>query len=147
METLELYSEMEVMRFQKKVSYRMEVDPEIETDTIEIPPLLIQPFAENAVWHGLMHKEAGGTITVTVAQPALDLLRITITDDGIGRERAAELKSKSAVRQKSLGMKVTEDRIALINQLYHTRAWVEVTDLKDASGQATGTRVMVEIQV
>ena len=145
LETLRLYIEMEVMRFGGKVSYRIDIAPGIAQDYLEIPPLLLQPFVENSIWHGLMHKDAGGTVQVSITQPDERLLRAEITDDGIGRQRAAEFKSKSATKTKSFGMKVTAERIALINQLYQTHARVDIQDLTDEAGVATGTRVIVEI--
>lgn len=147
LETLRLYIEMEAMRFQQKVHYAINVAPDVDTDTIQIPPLLVQPFVENAIWHGLMHKEAGGQVIIEVTQPLENMLRITITDDGVGREKAAEYKSKSATKHKSFGMKVTTERIELINQLYQTNTSVEINDLKDNRGRAAGTEVIVEIPV
>ncbi len=115
LESLRLYIEMEAMRFKEKLQYS--ITENIDTSYTEIPPLLIQPYVENAIWHGLMHKESGGNLHVVVDKgDADDLIKISITDDGIGRAKAAELKSKSAVKQKSFGMRVTSERIALINQ-------------------------------
>ena len=147
LETLRLYLDMEAMRFGQKVHYEISIIDFIDADDIQIPPLLLQPFVENAIWHGLMHKDEGGTVRVVVAQPRPDYLCITITDDGVGRAKAAEYKSKSATKSKSFGLKMTADRIALINQLYHTQTQVQVDDLTDAQGRATGTRVVVEIPV
>ena len=145
LETLKLYIEMEAMRFQQKVQYSILIDGLIDTESVQIPPLLLQPFVENAIWHGLMHKEEGGTVTVSVQQPQPDCLRVQITDDGVGRAKAAEYKSKSATKSKSLGMKLTADRIELINQLYQTQTHITITDLTNATGQPTGTRVIIEI--
>jgi sensor histidine kinase YesM len=109
--------------------------------------MLLQPFVENAIWHGLMQKEGEGTITVEIAMSNEQLsvnneqlLKITITDHGIGREKASELKSKSATH-KSHGLKVTSRRIEMMNKLNSTGAQVNIVDLKDGQGNATGTRV------
>ena len=147
LETLRLYMDMEAMRFGQKVHYAIVVADSVDVEAIEIPPLLLQPFVENAIWHGLMHKDDGGHVQINVAQPTPDRLRIAITDDGVGRAKAGEYKSKSATKHKSFGLKLTADRIALINQLYHTQAQVAVEDLMDASGQPCGTRVVVDIPV
>jgi hypothetical protein len=82
-----------------------------------------------------MHKKEGGTVVVRIGQLAIDTLQVTIADDGIGRQRAAELKSKSATRHKSFGMKVTSERIQLINQLYQSHTQVQVHDLVDRQGK------------
>ena len=109
--------------------------------------MLLQPFVENAIWHGLMQKEGEGTITIEITisnqQSAIgdeQFLNISITDDGIGREKAAELKSKSATH-KSHGLKVTSQRIEMMNRLNSTGAQVHIVDLHDGQGNATGTSV------
>ena len=147
LETLRLYIEMEAMRFGQKVRYSIIVEPTVDVESIQIPPLLIQPFVENAIWHGLMHKPDGGSVTVAVQQPQDHLLEVSITDDGVGRIKAAAYKSKSATSHKSFGMKVTAERIDLINQMYHTHTQVRIDDLTDAAGQPIGTKVMVEIPI
>jgi sensor histidine kinase YesM len=147
LEALELYLEMEVMRFKEKLRFTLTVAPEIDTDIIDIPPMLLQPYVENAIWHGLMHKREGGHVQIKLAQPYTDRLLVTITDDGIGRTKAAALKSKSAMASKSFGMKVTDERIALINQIYQTKTQVQVHDLTDAEGGAAGTEVVLEILI
>ena len=110
LETVRLYMDMEAMRFKNKVKYTIDVAAAIDPQFVEIPPLLLQPYIENAIWHGLMHRENGGTIHIEVTQPNDDLLHVVITDNGIGRQAAADLKSKSATQQKSLGMKITTSR-------------------------------------
>ena len=138
---------MEAMRFGQKVQYLIEMADTVDADTIQIPPLLLQPFVENAIWHGLMHKDEGGQVRVVVSQPRPNHLRVAITDNGVGRAKAAEDKSKSATKNKSFGLQLTADRIALINQLYHTHTQVRVDDLTDNVGNPTGTCVIVEIPV
>jgi sensor histidine kinase YesM len=147
LEALGLYLQMEAMRFKDKLKYRMEIAPELDTELIEIPPLLLQPYVENAIWHGLMHKPEGGCVQVKVAQVKADCLSITITDDGIGRTQAAVLKSKSATLYKSFGMKMTGERINLINQMYKTHTQVQIHDLMDAEGNPAGTEVVLDIPV
>jgi sensor histidine kinase YesM len=95
---------------------------------------------ENAIWHGLMQKETEGTITIEIKKENEEFLNISISDDGIGREKAAKLKSKSATH-KSHGLKVTSQRIEMMNKLNSTGAQVNVIDLKDEKGNATGTKV------
>lgn len=146
LETLELYILMEAMRFKDKVNYKLNVAEDIDTHYTEIPPLLLQPYVENAIWHGLMHKEGGGKITIDVSMEET-ALQVHITDNGIGRAGAAALKSKSATTHKSFGLKITSERIELFNQLYQTHTKVQIEDLTDADGQATGTKVMVEIPI
>jgi sensor histidine kinase YesM len=138
---------MEAMRFNHKLHYQIIVEDEIDVSFTEIPPLLIQPYVENAIWHGLMHKPEGGKVTVQLSQSSADLLLVTITDNGIGRAKAAQLKSKSATRHKSFGMKMTSERIHLINQLYQSQTQVQVHDLVDEGGEPCGTEVVIRIPV
>ncbi|GAA4400984.1 hypothetical protein GCM10023187_14720 [Nibrella viscosa] len=147
LEALQLYIELEAMRFKEKLRYQIHVSPEVDPQYLRIPPLLLQPFVENAIWHGLMHKPEGGTVTVEVRQPQDNLLHIEITDDGVGRARAAELKSKSASKHKSFGMQVTADRIRMINRMYNIRTTTQIEDLVDSYGEACGTRVTLTIPV
>ncbi len=147
LDALRLYIELEAMRFKQKVQFAIHVSPEIDQRYVCIPPLLLQPYVENAIWHGLMHRPEGGTVQVEVSQPQSNRLHIEITDDGVGRQRAGELKSKSAGNYKSFGMQVTADRIRIINQLYNIQTQTQVVDLVDSFGEACGTRVLLDIPV
>jgi ligand-binding sensor domain-containing protein/signal transduction histidine kinase len=146
-EALRLYMLLESMRFKEKLQFSIEIDPEIDVEMVEIPPLLLQPFIENAIWHGLMHRVEGGSILLKISQLDDKIIHAEIIDNGIGRSAAALIKSKSATLQKSFGMKVTSERIAAINQIYHTATKVEVFDLVNNKGEACGTKVVVEIPI
>ncbi|MCG7857272.1 histidine kinase [Flavihumibacter sediminis] len=147
LDALDLYLQMEAMRFKDKLNFTIDVDTEIDTGNIEIPPMLLQPYVENAIWHGLMHKKEGGNVMIRLIKLQSDCLQVTITDDGIGRIKSASLKSKSVLANKSFGMKVTNERISLINQLYQTHTKVQVNDLIDNEGTAAGTEVVLEIPI
>jgi sensor histidine kinase YesM len=147
LETLRLYIELEAMRFKDKVQYKIEVAPEIDQQYTEIPPLLIQPYVENAIWHGLMHKKNGGIINIAVTQSTEQSLLIEISDNGVGRQVAAAYKSKSATRQKSFGMKMTSERISIINQIYKMEADIQINDIKDDFDNTAGTKVSIKIPV
>ena len=140
LETLKLYVFLESARFDNKFKCNYQIAEDVNTSSVMIPPMLLQPFVENAIWHGLMHKEGEGTITVEIKKQDEEFLNISITDNGIGREKAAKLKSKSATH-KSHGLKVTSQRIEMMNKLNSTGAQVHIIDLKDEKGNAAGTRV------
>jgi len=140
LETLKLYVLLESARFDNKFICTFNIAGQVNTNTIMIPPMLLQPFVENAIWHGLMQKEGEGTIAVEIEMEGEDAVKISITDDGIGREKAAEFKSKSATH-KSHGLKVTSHRIEMMNKINSTGAQVHIFDLKDELGNAKGTRV------
>ena len=140
LEALRLYIDMEEMRFENRFEYSIGIDNVVEPEYIEVPPLLLQPYVENAIWHGLMHKESKGRLTVEVAKKN-GSLRCVIEDNGIGRQKAQQLKSKSATRDKSMGIKITNDRL----NLYQAHTHVEIIDLFDQYGSPAGTRVVLHI--
>ena len=140
LESLRLYLEMEQMRFPQKFEFEIKLAKGLNSDTIEIPPLILQPYVENAIWHGLMHKNGSGLIKIWVQESFKQLLFL-IEDNGIGREKAWEIKSKSATNRKSFGMQITHDRLTLTDQ----NAKVKIIDLKDDAGQAKGTRVELTV--
>ena len=110
--------------------------------------MVLQPYVENAIWHGLMHKEEErGLLSIKVRQDDQDSgLLFIIEDNGIGRARAMQIRTRTANKHKSVGMQITKDRIAIANKLFNTNATVEVIDLKK-DGQATGTRVVLHLPV
>ena len=107
--------------------------------------MLLQPFVENAIWHGLMHKEKGGELTVDVHLDN-DMLHVKIEDNGVGRKRADLIKSKSAQRNKSLGLTITKNRMALLNQGLNDVCFFEIKDREDDCGNALGTSVALQIE-
>jgi len=146
LESLELYLELEALRFEYRFGYKISIPKDMDADVLKVPPLIIQPFAENAIWHGLMHKEEKGQLDIEVSQ-ASDLLFFRIADNGIGRKAAAELRSKSATRHKSVGLKITADRIAMVNSSNGSGSVVTINDLVNSDGNAAGTEVIIKIPV
>ena len=144
LETLTLYMEMESLRFNHRFDFEVQTEPGLALSEIEIPPMLIQPFIENAIWHGLMHKSGKGKVTLRVSKDN-DLLKCTIQDDGIGRAKATELKKRSSSGKKSMGMNITQDRIQTINKIYETNTSVNIIDMMDENGMAAGTKVELRI--
>ncbi|HQW25605.1 MAG TPA: hypothetical protein PLV75_06590, partial [Saprospiraceae bacterium] len=110
----------------------------------QIPPMILQPYVENAIWHGLMHKDGRGKLLVQVKDMGHQIQCI-IEDNGIGRLKASEFRGKQTDHKKSVGMQITSDRIALINRIYQIDTQVHVIDLMDEHGTATGTRVVINI--
>jgi hypothetical protein len=146
--TIKLYLEMETMRFKGKLKYTFEIDDDVDVDFIEIPPMLVQPYIENAIWHGLMHKNEGGEILINFSQDfAEQSLLITIKDNGIGRVKAAELNSKAAEKEKSYGTLITGERIANFNKEFDTDTQIRTEDLYNEDNQATGTLVLIRIHL
>jgi LytS/YehU family sensor histidine kinase len=120
------------------------MDDEVDTTVLRVPPLIIQPYAENAIWHGLMHKKEKGHLEIELYQEK-EILNCKITDDGIGRKKAAELRSKSASTHNSMGIKITESRIAMMQKMNGSDRSVEIKDLVHPEGGAAGTEVLIKI--
>ncbi len=146
-EALRLYIEMETIRFEKQFTYTITIEDNVQPDHVYVPPLIIQPYVENAIWHGLLHKESPGHLSVHIERKTPTLLECIIEDNGVGRAAAKELKSKSASPGKSLGMKFTESRLALLNKHSNWEASVDIFDLEYDSGEPAGTKVVIKIPI
>jgi tetratricopeptide (TPR) repeat protein len=149
-EMLRLYLDMERLRFSEAFGYNIIYENTIEPETIYIPPMLLQPFCENAIWHGLMHKEGPGKLDITMSIQNGEL-QCTIEDNGIGREKAAELKStlrqaQGDKKHKSFGLRITTERLALFNNEKTTQNFYKTDDVLDASGNVAGTKVTLNIK-
>lgn len=146
LEALKLYLDLESLRFDKRFQYKIIVNEELDTGMLKVPPLIIQPYAENAIWHGLMQKNETGHLVIELFIKD-EMLYYEITDDGIGRKKAAALKSKSAATHKSMGMRITTDRLLLLQQQHEKENSVTITDLTLADGSPGGTAVRIKIPV
>ncbi len=144
LQALQLYVEMEKLRFNDKFDFKLEVDPDIDEGFIEIPPMIIQPYVENAIIHGLMHKTDKGNLLIELALKDENII-VTIQDNGVGRERAAEIRRESGIERKSRGMLITGERLGILNQYTKDTYTVEVIDLQDDDGNPAGTRVVITI--
>lgn len=144
LQALQLYVEIESLRFHGKFSYSFEVDPEIDDSFMEIPPMILQPYVENAILHGLMHSKEKGHLKIALSLQGNSILCV-IEDDGIGRTRAAEIRRESGIERKSQGMLITKERLDILNQYTEDIYTVNVVDLVDDAGKAKGTRVEIRI--
>lgn len=141
LEALKLYLELEKMRFEEKFDYEIDVAESLDIDYDIMPPLLMQPYVENAILHGLNPKPDKGRLIIRLHSEN-NFLICTITDNGIGRVKASEIRRTMPVKKhKSLGMKITEDRLKILNEINNSQLSVTITDLYDAAGEALGTRV------
>ncbi len=141
---LERYVQLEHFRFQDKFDYEIEVDPEIIVSDYQIPPMLLQPYVENAVWHGLRYKEDKGFLKITFENIAdKDCIQIHIIDNGIGRTKSKALKTTHQKKQESKGMSNIQNRIHILNEMYKDRVQVIIAD-GDAQGE--GTQVTLRLK-
>jgi len=146
LESLALYLEMEALRFNHHFAYKISVPADLDISALKVPPLIIQPYAENAIWHGLMHKEDHGHLDIELWQENATLF-CKIADDGIGRMKSFALSSKSATKHKSMGLRITADRIAMQQNGNSDNLPVTINDLVNADGSATGTEVIIKMPV
>ncbi|WP_299255957.1 histidine kinase [uncultured Aquimarina sp.] len=142
-ELLELYVQLEHFRFQDKFDYNIEVDPEIDIKQYMIPPMLLQPYVENAVWHGLRYRPDKGQLTIHFSKTYADIIEITISDNGIGREKSKALKTLNQKKQKSQGMSNIKKRITILNTMYKDKVDVFISDL---TGEEEGTQVKLVLK-
>jgi ligand-binding sensor domain-containing protein len=141
LEALKLYLELEQMRFEDKFDYEIIVDESVDVDYDIMPPLLMQPYVENAILHGLNPKPVKGKLTIKLSSEN-NFLICTIADNGIGRDKASEIRRTMPVKKyKSLGMKITEDRLKILNEINNSQLSVTITDLKGAGNESLGTKV------
>lgn len=139
-EIIDLYVKLEHYRFRDKFEYTLTVDADLIRETIQIPPMLIQPYVENAVWHGLRYKEGKGKLDIHFKKEPTNLI-VLIEDDGIGRHKSQAMKTDNQKRHQSTGLKNIQERLSILNSVYKTNYQVKVEDIFPQSG----TRVSVTI--
>ncbi|GHN00584.1 hypothetical protein WSM22_20730 [Cytophagales bacterium WSM2-2] len=137
-EILSLYLKLEHYRFRDKFDYEIDLDNRINTESLEVPPMLIQPYLENAVWHGLRYKDSKGKLLLRISLQDQNLVAEVI-DNGIGRKKSAELKTANQKKHFSMGLKNIGERLSILNKVYKTKYLVSVED----PGEGTGTEVKI----
>jgi sensor histidine kinase YesM len=143
-EALNLYLELEKMRFQENFTYTLTVDKSIETDFVEVPSMLLQPYVENAIKHGLLHATGEKTLLINI-QKHQKSLKVIIEDNGIGRKKSMEMKKTS--EHQSFATSANEKRLQIINKDNPHLVSLEFVDLYDEFGNATGTKVIINISL
>ncbi len=142
-ELLDLYLKLEHTRFSDKFEYAIHISDKVKLDAYKIPPMLIQPYVENAVWHGLRYKKEKGFLHINILENDTNSIKIEIIDNGIGREKSKELKSKNQLKQQSKGMQNIRQRIEILNQMYKDKVSVVIEDL---NSDTTGTKVILTLK-
>jgi sensor histidine kinase YesM len=144
--TIENYLELQKIRFPDKFNYVIEVDEKLDVENILIPPMLTQPFIENAIEHGFSHKKDKGHLHIEF-KPTGDFILFELTDDGVGREAAADILKKRNKDHQSLSTSITSERIDVLNRRSKEKFKFDIIDLKDDNGEANGTRVIFTIPI
>jgi ligand-binding sensor domain-containing protein len=146
LDLLRSYMEMEALRFQNKFTYEVEIDPTLDTAAVFIPSMLIQPYVENAIWHGIQHKSSHGYVKLSVRDQGGNVLLCRVQDNGIGRKRAEEIELAAGTQHQSVGMTITQQRLELINQRLKQAVSVNFIDIAEQQpSQGTGTIVELVI--
>ncbi|WP_170110653.1 histidine kinase [Flavilitoribacter nigricans] len=143
LEMSRLYIEMERLRFEKSFTYKVEIDPAVDTSFFRVPPMILQPILENAIWHGLMHKQGDREIRLEVKAEG-EGVKCIVEDNGIGRKQAAALQVNTRNEHRSFGTKLILDRLQVNQQLFNHHFVINIID-KIVNGRAAGTRVELSL--
>lgn len=146
LDALKLYLELESLRFSNKFDYEINVDDDIDTLVFKVPTMLIQPYVENSISHGLMPKEEKGIVRVDLRLEDKHII-CTIEDNGIGRQAAEERKKLRNENHNSFGTQITSSRLDLVNSLYGISLKTSYTDLVNGNGEPSGTKVVLHIPI
>jgi putative methionine-R-sulfoxide reductase with GAF domain/ligand-binding sensor domain-containing protein len=147
MAMLRMYLDLETLRFDESFKYTIDVDESLTQEDVLLPSLMVQPFAENAIWHGLMHKEGDKKLHIRFNNHHDDYLTCIVEDNGIGRRAAAAIRRKniSTMVHESKGIRIIEERLKLLQQKTGKPAHVEIIDKADDAGGPAGTKIMIVI--
>ena len=147
LETMDLYMNIENIRFSNEINYSINVDENIDLSKIKVPPLVLQPFLENALWHGLSSKKGDKRIKLSVFKPSKDFIQINIEDNGIGRKASSMIKSNKVINRKSIGIELTKERLNNFIKDFHNPFSLIFNDLLDDEKNPKGTKVALKIPV
>ena len=146
-DSLKTYLDLECLRFEDILNYSFSIAKDINIDIIHIPTMLLQPYIENALKHGLLHKKEDRKISVSFSKGDANNIRCTIIDNGVGRKKSKELQKKRATLHKSFATKATEERLELLNFGKDKKIGVEIIDLYNEEQIGSGTKVIVSIPI
>ncbi|WPU92231.1 histidine kinase [Mucilaginibacter sabulilitoris] len=143
---LRLYLELEMLRFDNRFSYNLTIENDVDISMIKVPPLIIQPFVENAIWHGLMPKETPGLVEIVITE-ADNMLITKVSDDGVGRAQAVPEENNHVKNHRSYGIDLTTQRIKIMYNETPSKAPVTINDLTDTEGNPAGTEVILILPI
>ncbi len=145
LETAELYLNIENIRFSEEIKFKIDVAKDIDAEQVKIPSLVLQPFLENAIWHGLSSKEGEKRIWLNVYNYDSYHIAIDIIDNGVGRNASEKIKESRVLKRKSVGIDITTERLANFSKDYQNDFEVTIEDLTNDSGQPSGTKIILKI--
>ncbi|WP_336065556.1 histidine kinase [Mesoflavibacter sp. CH_XMU1404-2] len=142
---IELYTKLEHFRFKDKFDYKISVEDTIDIEAYKIPPMLLQPYIENAVWHGLRYKEEKGILEIKITKKRKDEIEITIADNGIGRKKSKALKTENQKKHNSKGLGNIKKRVTILNEMYKDKVDISIED-NQTDADDVGTKVIVTLK-
>jgi tetratricopeptide (TPR) repeat protein len=145
LETIQLYMNIENIRFSNDINFQIHIEEGIDIEQIKIPSLILQPFLENAIWHGLSSKEGSKKIKIEVTNKNDYYNIISITDNGIGRNASEVIKESKVLKRKSIGIDITKERLYNFSKDYHNSFEVTIIDLYDKYEAPCGTKVIISL--
>ncbi|WBX73779.1 histidine kinase [Tenacibaculum pacificus] len=145
LKTMNLYMSIENIRFSNAIIYTEDISEYLNVETIKIPPLILQPFLENAIWHGLSSKKGEKKVQLSIHKQVKEFIQIDIEDNGIGREAAFRIKSNKTLNRKSIGIDLTKERLKNFSIQFEKEYSLIYTDLIDEKGKVKGTKVSLKI--
>ena len=145
LDTMKLYMNIENIRFSNEIDFQINIDKDINLENIRIPSLILQPFLENSLWHGLSLKTDDKRIELDVKRKGNDFITISITDNGVGRKVSEERKLKKTLKRKSIGIEITKERLFNFSKRFAKMYALKIEDLYDAQNNAAGTKVILNI--
>ncbi len=147
LKTMNLYMSIENIRFSNEISYTEKIGDNLNLERIKIPPLVLQPFLENSIWHGLSSKKGDKKVSLSVEKISNDFIEINIVDNGIGRDAALKIKSSKSLNRKSIGIDLTKERLKNFSNEFINKYSLIYTDLVDEKGNSNGTKVSLKLPI
>ncbi|WP_159021963.1 tetratricopeptide repeat protein [Formosa sp. L2A11] len=147
LDTMQLYINIENIRFENEIEFNTHVDENVNIGNIKVPSLILQPFLENALWHGLSSKKHDKKIDLYVSKESNNYITISIIDNGIGRIEAAKINSLKVLKRKSVGIAITKARLANFSKRYDNNYKFNIEDLYNEKDRPKGTKVILQIPI
>lgn len=144
LETMKLYMNIENIRFSNEIDFSIYVDESINTEITKVPSLVLQPFLENALWHGLSSKSENKKVELNVIKKSQDYIIVEIIDNGIGRIASRKIKDRKKLKQNSVGIDITKARLANFSKAFSKSYTLEIEDLHK-NGTPSGTKIILQI--
>ena len=145
LDTISLYMNIENIRFDHAIDFSIEIEEGVNPSLVRIPSLILQPFLENALWHGLSLKEGSKTLKLSIQRNTEAYIQIVIQDNGIGRVAAEQLKEDRLLQRRSYGIAITRERLTNFSKTFQNRFMLDMKDLFNPDGSAAGTEVSISI--